>query len=96
MIRTITVETETHAPMAKAMRRPNGAPSPFDVGLGSYPMQPWTNKNANLSQWFNYKLNPSTWSTYALDQVKKYEAFQAAAATAATATAATAAHMPKN
>lgn len=79
MIRTITVDSDTAATAGPqvAMKRPTQAPGPFDVGLGSYPMQPWTNKNANLSQWFNYKLNPSTWSTYALDQLKKYAMAQA-------------------
>lgn len=72
MIRTITVETSDKTQHVH-MARPNNAPGPFDVGLGSYPMQPWTNKNANLKQWFNYNLNPSTWSSYALDQLKKYQ-----------------------
>jgi hypothetical protein len=45
-------------------------PCPFDVSLTVYPMQPWTQKNANLSQWFNYGLNPSTWSNYCLKQIE--------------------------
>jgi hypothetical protein len=67
------VDIDTTEKTVQAMKRPTNGPSPFDVSLGTYPMQPWTNKNANLRQWFNYGLNPSTWSTYALDQLKKYE-----------------------
>ena len=66
-------ETAEAAQILVEMKRPSAGPSPFDVSLGTYPMQPWTNKNANLRQWFNYGLNPSTWSTYALDQLKKYD-----------------------
>lgn len=55
------------APQVVARRVGNG-PSPFEVSLTTYPMQPWTNKNANLSQWFNYGLNPATWSRHACEQ----------------------------
>lgn len=52
------------------IRRVGRGPSPFEVSLTTYPMQPWTNKNANLSQWFNYGFNPATWSRHACEQVE--------------------------
>jgi len=57
-------------------QKPFTATSVFEVSLTSYPMQPWTNKNVDLTQWFNYGLNPSTWSKYCIDQLAKSTAFQ--------------------
>ena len=52
--------------------KPFSGPTPFEVSLTSYPMQPWTNRNASLNQWFNYGLNPSTWTRYAIQQMALY------------------------
>lgn len=71
MISSVDVPMDSERPRV-ALVKPSSGPGPFDVSLGTYPMQPWTNKNANLKQWFNYGFNPSTWSTYALEQQKKY------------------------
>ena len=60
-----------------ALKKPVDGPSMFEVGLASYPVQPWTNRNAKLSQWFNYGLNPATWSKYSLSQIAMYQRFKA-------------------
>lgn len=52
-------------------------PSPFEVSLTSYPMQPWANRNVNLRQWFNYGLNPATWTKYAMEQMAMFKAAEA-------------------
>jgi hypothetical protein len=50
--------------------KPGGpAPSPFEVPLSMYMMQPWNNRNVNLQQWFNYGLTPATWTTYCRTQM---------------------------
>lgn len=59
-------------------------PSPFEVGLSTFPVQPWTNHNADPSQWFNYGMNPATWSKYALQQLKVWESYKAFVATEST------------
>ena len=51
-------------------------PSPFEVSLTTYPMQPWTNRNVNLRQWFNYGLNPATWTKYAINQMALFTSTQ--------------------
>lgn len=58
----------------KPLARPSAGPSPFEVSLTTYPMQPWHARNADLSQWFNYGLNPSTWSKYAHEQTQLWAA----------------------
>lgn len=63
-------------PLHQPLQRPSTGPSPFEVGLFSYPIQPWTNRNAQLSQWFNYGLNPATWSRYALTQISLYQQYK--------------------
>lgn len=60
----------------KKLTKPSVGPSPFEVGLASYPIQPWTNRNAKLSQWFNYGFNPATWSKYSLAQIAMYQKFK--------------------
>ena len=60
----------------KNLSKPSAGPSPFEVGLASYPIQPWTNRNAKLSQWFNYGFNPATWSKYSLAQIAMYQKFK--------------------
>jgi hypothetical protein len=50
--------------------KPFDALCPFEVSLTSYSMQPWTNRNVDLSQWFNYGFNPSTWSKYCMEQLQ--------------------------
>ena len=54
------------------LQKPSAGPSPFDVSLMSYKSQPWMYRNAQLSQWFNYGLNPSTWSAYSVKQLELY------------------------
>lgn len=54
------------------MYRPARGPSPFEVSLFSYNMQPWNNRNADLRQWFNFGLNPTTWTQYSLMQIKLF------------------------
>ena len=60
----------------KKLIKPSVGPSPFEVGLASYPIQPWTNRNAKLSQWFNYGFNPATWSKYSLAQIAMFQKFK--------------------
>jgi len=50
-------------------KKPFHTTSPFEVSLTSFTFQPWTNKNVDLKQWFNYGFNPSTWSSYCVKQV---------------------------
>ena len=54
-----------------SFKKPFDTTNAFQVSLTSYPMQPWTNKNVDLKQWFNYGLNPSTWSKYCIDEMQK-------------------------
>jgi hypothetical protein len=70
---------------AVTLKKPVDGPSMFEVGLASYPVQPWTNRNAKLSQWFNYGLNPATWSKYSLAQIAIYSRYKAASEPAAGA-----------
>jgi hypothetical protein len=59
--------------------RPSAGPSPFEVSLKTYPMQPWTARSTSgLSQWFNYGLNPTTWTQYSLRQMQLFERAHAA------------------
>lgn len=48
-------------------------PTLFSVSLLSYPFQPWSNAHADVTQWFNYGLNPTTWAAYSLKQLHIYE-----------------------
>jgi len=48
--------------------RPTVGPSIFEVSLNNYPVQPWLNPRAPLSQWFNYGFNPATFTRYAMQQ----------------------------
>ena len=50
--------------------RPTVGPSVFDVSLNTYPVQPWINPTAQMSQWFNYGFNPATFTRYALQQTR--------------------------
>jgi hypothetical protein len=52
------------------IQRPSNGPSPFEVPLTAYSTQPWTNRNVDLSQWFNYGLNPKTWTLYCVEQMR--------------------------
>ena len=54
------------------LTRPNVGPSPFEVSLFSYKTQPWMNKNVDLTQWFNYGLNPMTWTKYSIQQIELF------------------------
>ena len=53
--------------------RPTTGPNVFEVALSNYPVQPWLNSNANLSQWFNYGFNPSSFTRYCIQQTKLYQ-----------------------
>jgi hypothetical protein len=53
--------------------RPTVGPSVFDVSLNTYPVQPWINPKAQMSQWFNYGFNPATFTRYALRQTELYK-----------------------
>lgn len=53
----------------KNLKRPSSGPSPFEISLMTYPVQPWINRKVNLNQWFNYGLNPTTWTKYAISQI---------------------------
>ena len=59
-----------------SFQKHSAGPCPFEVSLKTYPMQPWTNKNVDLSQWFNYGLNPSTWASYCVAQMNLYHEAQ--------------------
>lgn len=61
------------------MQRPSNGPSPFEVSLNSYSLHPWTSRNADVSQWFNYGLTPTTWTEYAVQQTRLWKASLAAA-----------------
>lgn len=63
--------------LAQPLTRPSHGPSPFEVSLKTFPMQPWTSRSSNLSQWFNYGLNPTTWTQYCLRQTKLLETSEA-------------------
>ena len=62
------------AQLTVPLTRPSAGPSPFEVSLKTYPVQPWTSKTSGLSQWFNYGLNPTTWTQYCLRQMQLFEA----------------------
>jgi len=64
----IVVENVAEVPLN--VQRPYASINPFEVSLTSYSYQPWTNKHVDLTQWFNYGLNPSTWSKYCLKQIE--------------------------
>ncbi len=64
--------------LAAPLVRPSQGPSPFEVSLKTYSMQPWTAKGAHLRQWFNYGLNPTTWTQYSLRQMELLAASKAA------------------
>jgi hypothetical protein len=53
----------------KGLTRSGICPSPFEISLMTYPSKPWTNRNTNLSEWFNYGFNPTTWTKYCLEQI---------------------------
>ena len=67
----------TVAALGAPLTRPAAGPSPFEVSLKTYPMQPWTARTSGLSQWFNYGLNPTTWTQYSLRQMQLLEASNA-------------------
>lgn len=55
---------------AAALKKPSAGPTPFQVSLASYTLHPWTSRNADLSQWFNYDLNPASWTQYCIEQMR--------------------------
>ena len=57
----------------EGLTRGGPAPSPFEVPLSMYLMQPWNNRNVNLQQWFNYGLTPATWNSYCIQQMEVYK-----------------------
>lgn len=61
-----------------SVERFDSKPNVFSVSLLSYPFQPWSNAHADVSQWFNYGLNPTTWAAYSLRQMQIYEFARAA------------------
>ena len=67
----IVAVDQDEAQRAKPLVKPFHSASPLEVSLTSYPMQPWTNKNVDLKQWFNYGFNPSTWSKYCIEEMAK-------------------------
>jgi hypothetical protein len=60
---------EEELQIPNGLQRSGIGPSPFEISLFSYSTQPWTNRNANLSEWFNYGFNPTTWTKYCLEQI---------------------------
>lgn len=56
------------------MTRPSNGPSPFEVPLQAYTLSPWTSRNADHAQWFNYGLSPPTWTQYAKEQMRQFYA----------------------
>jgi hypothetical protein len=75
----------------KGLERSGVGPSPFEVSLFSYSTQPWTNRNANLVEWFNYGFNPTTWTKYCLQQMNIFHTSNAQVPAAAQSVAQSAA-----
>lgn len=66
----VVVGHDDIAKQQQAVLVQRSGPSPFDISLKNYPYQPWTSLNADLRQWFNYGLNPTTWAAYCVEQQK--------------------------
>lgn len=71
----VVVDEVVDIPFVEGLEKPwnNACASPFEIPLDAYTMKPWNNRNVNLSQWFNYGLNPHTWTTYAHRQMAIYK-----------------------